>query len=876
MIRDPETRGAPAPSRPRSFRAIAPRLLPLAILVWSGPALQAVGEEPWSRDRFEEQILPILEDHCYSCHGLGITKGGVDLEGLAAADDWKAAGSQETWLAVLKNVRSGLMPPLGEPRPSDEQERLLQDWIKFGALGIDPEQPDPGRVTVRRLNRVEYRNTIRDLIGVDYDTTAEFPPDDTGHGFDTIGEVLTISPLLMEKYIAAAQEIIGRVVPTTSGIVPERKLPGSRFRAEGEEEEPDDRRSRRGSRSLSYDEPKTVSTTVEVPHDARYHLIFSLSAHEQYVAGQPDLNSCLVTLRADGEELLRREFTRQSGASYRLEFDRDWEAGPHELSVELEPVESDAEQVGSLTLRIDELTVRGPFDEKYLVRPANYDRFFPEPVPDDPDARRQYARALLSRFASRAFRRPVGDETADRLADLALAVASEEGRTFEAGVAQAMVAVLASPRFLFREEGIEPGSTGPFPLIDEYALASRLSYFLWSTMPDDELFRLAEQGTLRENLAAQVDRMLADRRSDQFLRNFVGQWLQVRDVEGVPINAFAVLSRDRPEDPEAERRRDRFRELRQKPAEELTDDEKAELERIRDEFRRSFERFRRFEFDGELRRAMRRETELLFEHVVREDRSLVELLDSDYTFLNERLAELYGIEGIEGDEMRRVDLPPDSPRGGILTQGTVLAVTSNPDRTSPVKRGLFILENILGTPPAPPPPNIPSLEEAGKGIEGRTPTLREALELHRSQPLCNSCHNRMDPLGLALENFNALGMYREVDRSGPIDPAGTLITGESFASVQELKRVLAEDRRRDFYRCLTEKLLTYALGRGLEAPDVQTVDTLVDRLEAAGGRPSALIAGIIESPSFQRRRSPSSPEAAAGLEPGPGTPVGGE
>jgi hypothetical protein len=862
-IQAPSSRRVGCP--PRSRPPIARVVLLLAVAT-AGPSW---GSE--DRERFEGQVLPILEGHCFSCHGLGITRGGVDLEALAFSDGSDPEGDREAWLAVLKNVRAGIMPPAGEPKPGEEDRRRLQDWIKYDAFGIDPDRPDPGRVTVRRLNRVEYRNTIRDLMGVDFDTDAEFPPDDTGHGFDTIADVLTISPLLMEKYIAAAQEIVSRVVPTTSGVVPEQSIPGSRFLGRGEGQ-PRGRRDR--SRSLPYYEPARVSAPIEAKKDGRYRLILSLSAHHRYVEGRLDSNRCRVVLEADGEELAVEEFKQESGRSFRFEFDRDWLAGDHEFSIALEPTTPDEEEVRSLTLRIDELAVVGPIGEEHLVRPPNYDRYFPGGVPEGEAERRRYARELLTRFASRAFRRPVDPETSDRLADLALFVAGQEGRGFEEGVAQAMVAVLASPRFLFREEAAEPGDDGPFPRIDEYALASRLSYFLWSTMPDDELTRLASGGRLREGLDAQVARMLADERSDQFIRNFVGQWLQVRDIDSVQVNTFAVLSREDPPDPDAERRRDRFRELRRKPFEELDDSEKAELDAIREEFFRSRERFQRYELDGSLRRAMRSETEMLFGHIVREDRSLLELLDSDYTFLNERLATLYGIEGVDGDEMRRVDLPAESPRGGVLTQGTVLAVTSNPDRTSPVKRGLFILENILGTPPAPPPPNIPSLEEAGKAIEGRTPTIREAMELHRSDPLCSSCHNRMDPLGLALENFNALGMYREAERSGPIDPSGVLITGESFGTVRELKRRLIEDRRQDFYRCLTEKLLTYALGRGLESHDVETVDAIVDRLEARDGRASELIAAIIDSAPFQRRRGPDGPDDAG--QDGPGGRIGGE
>jgi Protein of unknown function (DUF1588)/Protein of unknown function (DUF1585)/Protein of unknown function (DUF1592) len=372
---------------------------------------------------------------------------------------------------------------------------------------------------------------------------------------------------------------------------------------------------------------------------------------------------------------------------------------------------------------------------------------------------------------------------------------------------------------------------------------------------------LAGEHKLRANLSAQVERMLADPRSSEFIRHFVGQWLQARDVDTVLINAPAVLSKDEPPDPEADRRRARFRELNRKPPEDLTDKEKAELKEARANFQRFFRRFRNAELSRELRLAMRRETEMLFEHILRKDRSLLELLDSDYTFLNEKLASHYGIEGVKGDEMRLVPLPKGSPRGGVLTQGTVLTVTSNPDRTSPVKRGLYILDNFLGTPPPPPPPDIPPLEEAAKKLTGRTPTLREALALHRKMPSCTSCHNRMDPLGLALENFNALGKWRDKERGQPIDAAGTLVTGETFTGVRELKRILVNQYHRDFYRCLSEKMLTYALGRGLDYHDVETVDRLVRQIEKQDGRPSALLTGIVQSAAFQRRQRPPAGES---------------
>jgi hypothetical protein len=799
--------------------------------------------------KFDDDVRPILEDRCFQCHGGGIKKGGVDLEAASAAD-------RKLWWAVLRNLRSGIMPPAGEPQPSDHERQRLEDWIKFGAFGINPDDADPGRITVHRLNRVEYRNTIHDLIGVDFDATGEFPPDDAGHGFDNIGDVLTLSPLLLEKYLTAAKTIVSRAVPMVPKVVADRVIPGREFIPAGGAKETD--ASSTPWRSLSYYEPATVSHTITIEHDGDYRLLLDVSAHERFVDGVNDYNRCQLVFRADGEELLRHEFTRLEGRPFHFEFPRAWKAGPHELSIEVQPLTPGQEQVRSLTIRVQSVTVRGPHDPRYWVRPPGYERFFPGevPGPDDTAGRRRYTREILGQFAARAYRHPVDDLTRDRLAALAEAVAVQPGQTFESGVAQAMAAILTSPRFLFREEVAEPeaGTPGRYPSAGEYDLASRLSYFLWSSMPDEELFRLAGQRQLRANLHAQVERMLADPRSAELFRNFVGQWLQARDIESVAIDARAVITRDEPPDPESERRRARFRELIRKAPEQQSDAEKKELLALRSNFGRGFRRFREFQLTTDLRQAMRRETEMLFEHIVRGDRSLLELLDSNYTFLNERLAKHYGIEGVQGEAMRRVELPAASPRGGVLTQGTILAITSNPDRTSPVKRGLFILENILGSPPAPPPANVPPLEEAEKKVTGRTPSLRESMVLHRDVPACAGCHARMDPLGLALEQFNALGRWREKERAGPIDASGMLITGEPFADARDLKRLLIERHRREFYRCLTEKMLTYALGRGLEDYDVQAVDTIVAAIEKSEGRPSALLTGIIESAPFQKRR----------------------
>ena len=683
----------------------------LLFLLCTCPIILTAGSRPQDAGaRFHARIRPILEEYCFDCHADGVNKGNVALDefksDLAAADD------RVLWAKALKMLRAGLMPPANrKARPTPEQRQQVVYWIKYDVFRIDPQHPDPGRVTVRRLNRAEYRNTVRDLLGVEFDAEAEFPPDDTGYGFDDIGDVLTVPPMLLEKYLAAANKIVIKAVPSQ----------------------------------------------------------------------RTDSNA------------------------------------------------------------------------------AQHGRFFPKPIPEDAAGRQDYARDALRDFASKAFRRPVDDRTLERLVNLAEGIYENGGKSFEAGVAEAMVAVLASPRFLFREEQTEPGSTKePYPFIDEYSLASRLSYFLWSSMPDTELLRLAGEGNLRKSLSTQVARMLESPRSQALIRNFTGQWLRARDIATIPIEAQSVLAREDNSSPEAERNRQRLRELRAKPEGQLTPEEREERDKLRDMFRRNRQRPPRAELTGELRTAMRRETERVFDYVLRGDRSVLELLDSDYTFLNQALAGHYGITNVTGSDMRLVKLAPDSPRGGVLTEGTVLVATSNPTRTSPVKRGLFVLDTILGTPVPPPPANIPPLEDAAKHTTHPAPSLRETLALHRASPMCSSCHDRMDPLGLAFENFNAMGMWRDEEFNQPIDASGRLVTGEPYSNVKELKQVLVKNHAEDFYRTLTGKLLVYALGRGLEDYDVETVDQIVARLERSGGRPSVLLAGIVESAPFQRARRASS------------------
>ncbi|MEO6993254.1 MAG: DUF1592 domain-containing protein [Lacunisphaera sp.] len=832
---------------------------------------------------FRRDIQPIIEEYCYDCHGDGFKKGGVQLDGFETEAQLR---DNKLWMRALRNVRSGIMPPADEPQLPADLAAKISEWIKRGPFALDPHHPDPGRITVRRLNRVDYRNTIRDLMGVDYDTQKEFPADDTGHGFDNIGDVLTISPMLLEKYLDAAQTIVASVVPTTARAVAENVIDGRAFALEqgpvtivaSDLEHPSTETSPSvvsaapavassgfvlkrpapeivgHALDLSYYTPATVASEVSAPHAGKYRVTIDLKAIEKYVDDEFDYNRCRFLFKIDGQPLLDREFVRQGEAMALIyTYEQEWAPGNHDLTFEVQPIAPDREQKRLLRIRVNSVRVEGPIASEYWVKPNGYDHFFPQPVPVSAEARAAYAEELLRKFAGRAFRRPVDEATLNRLVAVAAGVYSQPAGTFEAGIAQAMVAVLASPRFIFREEGTEPMQPGQrYAQVDEYALASRLSYFFWSSMPDDELFRLAAAGQLRANLSAQIDRMMKSPHSEQFVRNFTGQWLEARDITSVQINAFAIYMREHP-DPALEKAQATFRHLNGIPEAKRTAVQVAEFTKAKNEFFASLHSPKP-SLTGDLRYAMQRETEMDFAYMLKEDRSLLDMIECDYTFLNEALAKHYGISGVIGSQMRKVQLPPGSPRGGVLTQGTTLAVTSNPTRTSPVKRGVFILAAILGTPPAPPPPNIPPLEDAAGSDKSKPLTLRESLALHRSNKLCSSCHGRMDPLGLALENFNAMGAWRDRELDQPVDPAGQLITGEKFTDIRELKHILATKHRQDYYYCIAEKMLTYALGRGVEYYDTDTLDQLVAQLEASGGRASVLLKGIVDSAPFQQSR----------------------
>lgn len=766
--------------------------LGLGVVMSVGAMAVGVAEE------FEDQIEPLLVDYCYDCHGDGSHKGDLvmdEFESLEAhLEDFPF------WLAAWRNLRSEIMPPSRKPQPEESERRELLRWIERRVFKLDPENPDPGRVTIRRMNRAEYRNTIQDLLGVAFEVEDSFPPDDTGYGFDTIGDVLSISPLLMEKYMEAANRIMWEALPKNAANIPEYRIEPGELKQKSKPSET--------GRQMEFERDHTVVAVREVKQDGRYRVSLEFG-----VAGSMEAtgHTATVVLLADGKELKRQKVGWDYRKAITLEGELPLGKGRRQFGVRLIPGEAPKDGEDRLAVQVRSLRVTGPLEGGWWAYPETYKRIFVDgPAQDGNAVRREYAAKILRRMVSRAYRRPVDEATVQRLVEMTMEVDRQEGKLFEDGIRYALTAVLSSSRFLFRAEvQAEPDNPGKVVPLDEYALASRLSYFLWSSMPDEELFRLAKEGKLRRELRAQVNRMLMDPRARRFASDFTGQWLQARDMEGVHIDARRILG---------------TRDL-------------GKANRV---------------FNSRIRGHLRLETELFFLHVLRKNRPALELINADYTFLNERLAGYYGIKGVRGEEFRRVALAPESHRGGLLTQGTFLVVTSNPTRTSPVKRGLFVLDNILGTPAPPAPPNVPELKEAEAGREDET--MRERMVRHREDPLCKSCHARMDPIGLALENFNALGLWRDQEAGKPIDTAGVLLTGEKFGNVSELKAILADSRRADFLRCLTEKLMTYAIGRGVEYFDAPVIDGIVEGVEASGGGMREIIYGLVESPPFQKRR----------------------
>jgi hypothetical protein len=739
--------------------------------VWCGTCARAEAPD-YTRD-----VRPLLEKYCFDCHTGAEANSGVALE--ARRPEEANAGDRVLWLKVLRQVQGGVMPPADAAQPTAEERGLVDRWIREAALRPDCSRGErPGRVTLRRLNRAEYDNTIRDLLGVDIKAAAElFPSDDVGYGFDSIGDVLSMPPVLFERALQAAERVAQATIATGEvETAPVRVTKGGTLPSVGEIGE-------------------------AIPFAGAGDYIIRVQAWGDQAGDEP----VKMALRLDGTDLETFEVRATARKPRDYEVQHRVEGGEHRVAAAFlndyfNPEAPDPRR-RDRNLHVDAITVIGPIGVLPDPLPEPHLRFFSRPV--DPAADRaeqqRQAREVLRPVVSRAYRRPATETELDRL----LAVydtARDQGESIQRSMQVALAAVLVSPSFLYRVEQDPPA--GQVRDLDDFELATRLSYFLWSSMPDRELLGAALRKELHtpEQLVAHATRMLRDDKARALVDNFAGQWLQLRSLE-----TFA---------PD----RGRF------PG-----------------------------FDDDLRRSMRRETEEFFARIVREDRSIIEFLDADWSVVDERLARHYGMEGVSGSEFRQVAVDRGT-RGGLLGQASILAVTSNPTRTSPVKRGKWILENLFAAPPPPPPPNVPELTDAGAQLTG---TLRQRMEQHRADPGCAGCHRLMDPLGFGLENYDAIGHWRTEDGGAAVDAGGETPDGSRFNGPAELRGILLL-RRDEFRRCLAEKLLTYALGRGLEWYDACAVERIASATAAGGDRFSVLVAEIVKSPAFRQREAAES------------------
>lgn len=730
-----------------------------------------------------------VQRYCLGCHNDRTRTAGLSLSGIRGTD---TEPDLEVLEKVFQKLRAGEMPPAGRPRPDGETIANLLSGLERTLDRQAEVRPDPGTPAIHRLNRAEYRNSVRDLLHIDLDHDRDLPADDAGYGFDNIGDVLTVSPLHVEKYVAAARRISRLVVGTQvpRPVVERYEVP----RGRGEEV----------LDHLPPNERGGIFIRHYFPFDAEYAITIRVRGRRATGMPAPRLD-----LRLDGVRvrLFDADFSAEEAnqGTRNFEFRMPVAAGEHELGAGFLTEYARSEGVASTDpngFTVDYVLISGPFDALGPGEPVARRQLF-VCRPNSTGEEEPCARRILARVAGRAYRRPVKSIDLDALMELFRQGRADGGR-FETGVEMALSGILVSPSFLFRVEtppaGAVPGSVYPLPDLD---LASRLSFFLWSSIPDPELLDVATQGRLTEPdvLSEQITRMLADPKADALVDNFGGQWLHLRNVAGWTP------------DPE------------QFP-----------------------------NFDESLRYAFQRETELFVQHVIRDDRSVLDLIDGDYTFLNERLADFYGIAGVEGGYFRRVTMDERSGRGGILTHGSVLMVTSYPTRTSPVLRGKWVLENLLGAPPPPPPPDVPQLADDASASAG---SLREALEQHRANPACAVCHARLDPLGFALENFDAIGAYRQEDQGRAVDASGALPDGTSVDGPAGLRAVL-QSRRIEFVETVAEKLLTYALGRGLTPADRPAVRHIRREMASRDYRFSALVSAIVDSVPFKSRRVPES------------------
>ena len=739
---------------------------------------------------FDSAVKPVLSHTCALCHNDRMSSGGLDIGAFLKPES--VAQYRGGWETILEKLRGGEMPPKGIPRPPEAQIQALIHYIEAEFDKDDRNtQADPGHVTAHRLNRSEYTNTIRDLLAVDFQARKDFPTDDSGYGFDNIADVLTISPVLMEKYLNAAEDIAARAM----GADP---LPKHPLEAQYHVKDKTIRRT-----DLS-----TIEAAHRVEWDGEYIVRFGMPGERTADAKPVTLGfwmdgALLKTLPVETKPSKLVYFDPYSEAEVRVYLpagDHVFRAGFIDDDFVKTVPEKDAYN-SKKNKFLSSIVFVGPFASN--VERASRRKI----LICDPKSGAACVEKIVSALAQRAYRRPVTRGEAASLVKF-VTLARSQGQTTEQGIELAVAAMLVSPQFLFRIER-DPRPTDPRDVhrISDFELASRLSYFLWSSMPDGELFGLAAAGKLHEPavLDAQVKRMLADPRSAALAENFAGQWLEIRNLD--------VVQPDPKKFPE---------------------------------------------WGPELRDAMKTETRMFFEYVLRENRPLSDFIDARYTFLNRRLAKHYGIAGVTGPAFRRVELA-DGQRGGILSQASVLTVSSYPTRTSVVLRGKYVLNNILGSEIPPPPPDVPALDESAVGT---LMSLRQQMEKHRADPLCSSCHNKMDPLGFGLENYNAIGQWRTTDGKFPVDASGTLPNGKAFATPEEMRALLLSNLPQ-FARCLSEKLLTYALGRGLQSYDRRTVDGINRSLVASGYHFQSLIFEIVHSAPFQMGRGDGAPGSGA-------------